>query len=527
MIKAGHYTELGYRAARVARTDGRTLSPGGSGDYHLRFDRETLVKESQSFDRDNGLYEGVINRAVDNIIGDGFSLQARTDDPKVNKEIERLWSEEFTPDPEVRGLDSWYDNERLVLRHLLVDGDVAALKTTVGKFQFIEAERIASTQLSLFGRRIESGVEINDLGRPIGFYICSYDRMGYLQKGTAKRFRADDICYLANRKRNTQTRGVPALVSNFSMFHRINDVCDSEAIAWQMLARFAVAINRDRGPELAFQESQADDVSTGTSTNSAAAESTPPDIAPNIQQLDNAIIFHGEKGETVTGIDRNLPGADFPASITMFIRLLGVPVGLPLELVLLDWSKTNYSSARAALEQAFRMFRTWQRRLKQRWHTPIYLWKVQEWVDDGRLPNRPDIFKHEWIVPSFPWIDQLKEAMAWGERIDRGLATLTEAIKSLNQDREQWLIQRKREVADAIEAADELNGQYPNAKVDWRMFAGMGSAPKVSETLNGDAAGADEKAGDEKKDKKKKGKSGDAGDDETTADDGDGESENA
>ena len=480
MIPNGSYHQLGYRAATVARTDGRPPAVGGSGDRHLRYDRETLVKESQAFDRDNGLYEGVINRAVDNIIGDGFTLQARTDKPAINKQIEELWRE-FEPEPEVRGMDSFYDNERLALRHLLVDGDVGALKTNQEQFQFIEAERIATFRLQYFDRRIESGVEVSDVGRPVGFWLSDYDRYGYIQKSTAKRVKADAFCYMANRKRNSQTRGVPALVTNFSMFHRINDVCDSEAIAWQMLARFAIAINRDNGPQQAFNESETD-------PNGPTAETTPPDIAPNIQQLDSAIIFHGEKGDTVTGIDRNLPGANFPASITMFIRLLGVPVGLPLELVLLDWSKTNYSSARAALEQSFRMFRTWQRRLKQRWHTPIYLWKIQQWVDQGKLPDSPDIYKHDWIVPSFPWIDQLKEALAWGERIDRGLATLTEAIKSLNQDREQWLIQRKREVVDAIEAADEINNAYPNAKVDWHMFAGMGAAPKVTEAIAQPAA---------------------------------------
>ncbi len=470
---AGNYTSLGYRAAQIARTGGRAVAPAGSGDYHLRYDRDILVRQSQEFMRDNGLYEGVVNRAVDNIIGAGFTHQARTDDAALNSKIETLWREEFANDPEVRGMDSWYECERLALCQIFVDGDVAALKTTSGQIQMLDSERITSIRRNYFDRRVEDGVELNAVGKPIAFWIADYDKFGYIQKAGAIRYSADDCLFMANRKRISQTRGVPVMTSNFPMFHRINDICDSEAIAWQMLARMALSVNRKDAEVKATLRS-------GPGAN-AGASTVPPLAQDRIQEFDYGMIFHAEPGEEIKGIERNLPGSDFPQSITMFIRLLGLPVGFPLELILLDWSKTNYSSARAALEQAFRMFNTWQQRLKARWHTPIYRWKLQQWIDEKRIPDKSDIFKHEWIAPSFPWIDQLKEALAWGERIDRGLATLQQACKSLNQDREEWLTQRKREINEAITAADEINKKNPDAKVPWQIFAGI-MAPKQSET---------------------------------------------
>ena len=62
------------------------------------------------------------------------------------------------------------------------------------------------------------------------------------------------------------------------MLHRINDVCDSEAIAWQMLSRLAVAIIRKGGPEQAYAESRVDPTKTDAQTEG--------DLATRMVELD-------------------------------------------------------------------------------------------------------------------------------------------------------------------------------------------------------------------------------------------------
>lgn len=466
LLKGGEYTALGFRAAQVERESGRPQPSGGSADFHARYDRDLLVRQSQQFDRDNGIYQGVLNRGIDNILGSGFSLQARTLSPRANAAIESAWKE-YTWRPEVRGLMSWWQTERTTLRRLMVDGDVGAILTDRGLIQPVVSERIRSGKSEVGGNRIEQGVELDPLGAPLAFHVGNYNRAGFIG-GQSRRYPAESFIFIANLTCFTQTRGLPALLTNFPMFHRVNDICDSEAVAWQLLSRLALTVLKKDGAKVAHQLS--DDPATASSASAK-------DLATRIQDFDYGMIFHGEPGEEIKGIDRNIPGPNFTASITMFLRLLGLPLGLPLELILLDWSRTNYSSARAALEQAFRMFTCWQRLLIERWHRPIYLWKLRQWIAEGRVPNRADITEHEWITPSFPWIDQLKEAQAWGERIDRGLTTLGEACKALNRDRGEWLVARKREVEEAIEVADELNAKYPGANVSWHMFAGMGDKP--------------------------------------------------
>jgi hypothetical protein len=153
-------------------------------------------------------------------------------------------------------------------------------------------------------------------------------------------------------------------------------------------------------------------------------------------------------------------------------------VGMPLEMLLLDWSKTNYSSARASIEQFARVIQGLQSLLMRGLHGPVYQWKVKEWTREGKvaLPKSvspEEALAHEWIAPEIPWVDPLKEAQAWGKRMSYGLSTHTNAIKSQNKDRDNWVDQRKREVMEAIAIADEINAANPEAKVPWQMFCGI------------------------------------------------------
>jgi lambda family phage portal protein len=466
---------FGYDAATKIRTSGRPMPQGGSGDFHLWNDIDALRQESQRFDRDNGLYRGIINRAVDNIIGEGFTLKPETGNKKTNDKLEWLWWD-FCKSPEVRGLDDWPSVERLTLRHLLVDGDIGAGKLPDGQIQVIEAERIASSRANADAYL---GVETDPVGRPTKYYVCDYTDYGQVDTSEPQQWDADDFVFVSCRNRISQTRGVPAQVCNFAMFHRINDVCDSEAISWQILSRIALAITKEDGSSFGANFGQAD----------TSAEDK--DAAQRVVDIGDALIAIGKPGEKITGVDRNVPGANFPNSITMFLRLLGMPLGLPLELVLLDWSKTNYSSARAALLQAYQMFRGWQSLLMRRWHTPIYLWKVNQWVSEGKISPTDRLFEHTWITPPFAWVDPYKEAAAEGLQVDRGYRTFGESLMSRNKDRAAFIEERKREIREAIQTAKALE-EETGEKVPWQMFAGL-DVNKTQEPANtAPAGGADE-----------------------------------
>jgi len=455
----GRFTQLGYRAASVARRDGLVFT-SGSGDAHTRWDRGELVKQSRQFYRDNGLYRGLIDRAVTNIVGRGFALQAAVGTKDLRKKVEALWKQ-YMKRPEVRQLQSGRRVQAMVCREALVAGDVGAVKigkgVKRGYAQLIEAERIA--------RLGTGGVDLDAFGAPRRFWVSNYSDSGYLDTNNAKPYGADDFLFVpAGLERPSQTRGVPVCQASFAMLHRIADVCDSEALAWQMLARLAFAVTKESAAQNAYDTSRSDPDKTDTDTEG--------DLGHRLHDLDVALIFHGKKGEKVEGIERNIPGQNFSESLRMFLRLLGLPLGIPLEIILLDWSEANYSSARASLEQAFATFEDYQQLLEDEFWTPLFEWKVSQWVAEDKLPDREDIAAHSWVKPSFPWIDQLKECQAWGAKLDRGLATYGKALKSLGDEREEVLDIREREIEDAIERAKRIEAKH-GVKVPWQMLAGV------------------------------------------------------
>lgn len=456
----GHYTPLGYRAARVLVQDGVTAE-SGSGDYHAAYDRRELIDQSRQFRRDNGLYKGLIDRAVTNIVGPGFALQVQTKSRAWNNRAEALWRE-FSATPEVRGLWSWRQVQQMVLREVLVCGDVGAIKVGQGpkrgRVQITEAERIAKE----YG---DTGIRLDAEGQPEVFYVAHYGSGGQIEAADAEEYAAKDFIFVPLLDRPSQTRGTPPCQASFAMLHRIADVCDAEALAMQILARLAVAVTKEDVQEWA-QATSKDDPDQASSEEEG-------DFSTRLHELKYGLIFFGKPGEEVKGIERTIPGKNFETSIRTFLRLLGLPLGLPLEIVFLDWSQSNYSSARASLEQAFAVFTDHQRLLEERFHNPIYRWKIDQWIDAHKLRPRADKYAHSWIRPSYPWIDQLKECQAWGAKLDRGLVTYGQACKSLNSDREEVVEQREREVRAAIETADRIMADHPAAEIPWEIFAGL------------------------------------------------------
>jgi len=452
----GTYTALGYRSVRVANREGRSAI-GGSGDYHSQYDRGQLINQSREFFRDNGIYRGMIDRAVGYIVGNGFAYQAKTSSKAWNDTAEALWKE-YWRRPEIRCLLSGRRVERMACRELLLCGDTTILKLAKGLIQQIEAEQMVGQ------RNLTDGIEKDDYGRPKKFWIGEYGRGGQVDKRTVKGYQPEYVLFLCDPERPSATRGVPPCQATFAQLHRINDVCDSEAIAWQMLARLAVSITRKEGATLGFSESKADPDKAGSDTDGH--------LATRLTELDYALIFHGEPDEEIKGIERNLPGKNFSESLIMFLRLLGLPLGLPLEVTLLDWTKSNYSQSRAVLEQAYAAFLGWQLLLEDFGIGEIVVWKIDQWVREGKLQDRPDKYARDFIKPTFPWIDQLKEAQAYGAKLDRNFISHAMVCKSLNNDRDEINAARKREVLEAIKTAREIE-KKTGQKVPWEIFAGL------------------------------------------------------
>lgn len=452
----GFYSAFGYQSATVPSYEGRS-SPAGSGASHQLHHRTLLVNQARDFARNNGLFQGMIDRAVSYVVGTGFNLQAKTGSRRWNGQAERAWKE-FWRFPEIRGLTDGPGLEALICSELMIAGDVGVLKTNRKKLQVIESEQIVGKS------PWNEGIETDTAGVPVRYHLAKWGNSGRPVVGSARPVSPDEFLFLVRLDRASALRGVPPLQASFPMLHRIGDVCDSEAAAWQLLSRIAIAINKANAGLEAFNTSKDDP--------SLASEDEDGRASTRVTDLDTALIFHAEPGEEIKGIERNIPGQNFSQALTMFMRLLGLPLGLPLEIILLDWTKSNYSQSRAVLEQAYVTFLRWQKLLEAFFHRRVYEWFIDLAVADDTLQDRPDKYMHEWIMPTFPWIDQLAEATAHASKIDRSFCTHASVLRSLNKDRDEVIAQRDREIRSAIEVAKKITDDTGVA-VPWQPFAGL------------------------------------------------------
>ena len=457
----GFYTSLGYRSAKIASSEGRSYISYPSTTHENR-DRKKLIGQSREFMRDNPIYKGMIGRSAAYIVGNGFELQVNTGSDNTDKKIEALWKAWFRR-PEIRNMLSGGEVGRMICSEVMITGDTAVLLTDKSVIQLFESEQIDGRSPYI------SGIKKDDYSRPVRFKLCPW-KNHHVDIGAGQTVKANEVLYVANLERPSQIRGVPASQASFPMLHRINDVCDSEAIAWQLLARLAVSITREQGAELAYTESKEDPGKT--------SDEQEDELATRLTELGYALLFHGNPGEEIKGIERNIPGKDFSESLRMFLRLLGLPIGLPLECILLDWTKSNYSQSRAVLQQAYQMFMFWQKKMENFFYTPLFEWKLSHWQGQKLIGKRNKV-KFDWIKQTFPWIDQLKEAQAYATQVERGFITHGQVCKSLNTDRAEVMERREQEVREAIIRAQKIEKET-GEKVPWQIFAGLKVIPDKS-----------------------------------------------
>lgn len=457
-IRIGYCATGFYKSASIANTDGISWQ-SASGDQAMSIDRQTMIEVSRHFYRNNPIYKGIIDRAAAAIVGDGFSLQMRSASESYNEKVEALWKN-WWERPEVRQIHTGRIVARMTCTETLLTGVGMNLKLNSGMLQQIEVEQCC-------GKSFRSdGITKNSVGKPLKFRICAYGNNGQVDQSKERWIDAKDVLFVANRDRPSATFGVPALQSTFGNLHRINDTCDSEAIAWQTQSRIVLIKNQDP-------------TSTDGYGKSVEAPNAPEgSLAPRMQYLPYALIFNAALGETIQALDRKIPGQSFPESLRMFLRLLGLPLGMPLEWILLDWTQSNFSQSKAVNSQAYKStFSDLQYLLEGEFFRPMIPWKIDQWVQEGKLPYRArDGYSHEWIKPTYPWLNELEEAKAQGEKVDRAFTTHAAICKGLQTERSEICDAREAEIRDAIARAQRIEADT-QVKVPWEYFAGLKIQP--------------------------------------------------
>lgn len=466
------------------------LAPqGGSADYHNRNETQYYenIEKARDMDRNDSVIGQIIDRSVANEVQEGFTLDVKTGDAGADEAIKARW-ESYANDPEQCDIaceKTFYDFEIATSRSSKLDGDCVVtglfdeVAAPTGPLQFFEGHNIGCNKPG--DRNIVLGVEMDDYRKRLRYYVSKdlidpyktgIGRFGAIEEPIDVRDESGvrQLFHVYNPKRTTLTRGVTALAPVFQLAGMFEDVNFAKVVQQQIVSCFAIFRKQSMtGGGLPSVDGRYGDTSTETSGSA-------------VRQIDNirpGMEIVGAPGEELQGFSPNVPNSEYFEHVKLILQLIGVNLGLPLCLVLMDGSETNFSGWRGAVDEARKGFRRNQRNHIKRFHTPAYLWKLQHFLaEDAALrtiAERSDvnINGHEWHPQAWPYIEPLKDGQGDAFQVKTNLNS-PRRIQVKNG--RQWDVIVNETVADnalAIRAAKEeakkINSEYPSdQEVHWR-----------------------------------------------------------
>ena len=443
----------GFDVTRTSRRRRRQSFRGGPADTHQ--DTHTLfhLRElCRAGDRQSPLLHGILDRAVENILGPTFEWQPMTADEGWNRAAHAYTNLRAGPSADIRRMMDLRALAQIWLRSCFTDGDTLVGFTDDGLVTY-EADQLVSPGKGQAGEKaIINGIEVNRrTGRPVAYHVADRKWRG-LYSGASwardtHRIPAAEALLIGSYQRTSQTRAVPALAPALATWDHLDGYLESEQIAAQVASHVVYMIQRanpaffvDPGTG-ALYDWVYDGVSDADGDTSRQFEKSEP-----------GMILQGLLGDELKVIQADRPGRTFEPYLRVIIRLIGASVGMPLELVLLDLSQTNYSSARAALLQAYRTFRCWQHLVVRTALQPWYERDIGQGIVDGALTLRDDAFNVRWFMPRWGWIDPYKEVLAKERAVAAGFDCLTDTIEEERQTLETF-VQRRQHELDALRTA--------------------------------------------------------------------------
>jgi lambda family phage portal protein len=435
-----------YRGAVHTRLDTTFTSAGYQGTrtretiYGTTY--RTMRDRARQLERDNVLAAAALDRAVENVIGTGIRVRATSSDPTFNAAANaqwKRWTGGKTAD--IRHDHTFGELQRKFYRAKLRDGDCGCLLTEEKdadglqhpRLQIIEGEHIDRP----FGgpaaadKNIVDGLELDSKDAATAYWLRTVDADG---REEPLRVKARDFIFCRRANLYGSYRGESAFNGSWTLFDQIVGYLEAAVVTSRVGASQALII-RKKNPAQALS-------ALATTTNAAGNQQAKFSVEPGMAH------YIGE-GEEVTSFNPSQPQQNLPDAIAAFVRFVGLRFGLTIEQLLLDFSRTNYSSARAARLQAEATAYLEQDDFAATFLARVYPWFVSKCVKNGLIavPAPADAWAFEWIPQGRPWVDPTKEIDAAEKAINLGLETRSNVAMERGYDFAELVARNKQDRA--------------------------------------------------------------------------------
>jgi lambda family phage portal protein len=444
---------LGDYDTRRTRLGPSTRPPKGSGDSQLDLGTLDQIRgQAQRMQRRNPLGGAIVTRLADLIVGRGLHAEAKSGDAEFDTAADAYFDTWSKQHADVTGKLTFGQMQHAMLRALLVDGDVGVhLVRGAGQdadlldlvaLQLVESDLIAKDPAKgdTTDGTIINGVELDGVGRPIRFHITSYRRGGTGLEPTSSAVDAENFLLWAHRTRISQTRGESPLVRMLWVLDQIHEYIRSTVVSARVAACQSLVIKT----EFPLDSAAGGLGGLVPTTNQVTGGST----TERQEEMEAGSVWRLAPGESVETVRPEQPTQNFEDVIRTMVRMAANDVGLPLELALLDFSQTNFHSARSSIGVAYKSIERWQRQMCDSVLSRVYRFVIGNAIAAGVLPEVENWDRHAWKMPARPSLDPQRETMAAVLAVNNNMRTLADVHAEMGLDHDDVLLQRSIEVAD-------------------------------------------------------------------------------
>lgn len=459
-------------------------------DLQINAVKEMADARARDSVQNDGYAMGVVHTHKDSIVGSQYLLNAQPNIDVLGATDE--WAEEFQRMVEARfnlmaeSEECWFDASgvntftgliRLAVGGFVMTGEVVgtaewlrdARRPFHTAIQMVSPSRLCNPDMKWDDKFLRRGVQRDMFGKaqgywfklthPGSFFMMPEDENRWVYVPATKPWGRKQVIHILEQLQPDQTRGVADMVSvlkQMRMTKKFQEVTLQNAV---VNASYAAAIESELPREVVFGSMGAGQQGFGEMLGGYMTALEQYVGGSNNIAIDGVKMPHLFPGTKLNLKPMGTPGGvgtDFEESL---LRHTAAALGLSYEQFSRDYSKTNYSSARASMGETWKFMQGRKKMVADRMAKMIYVLWLEEEINAGRVPlppgKGPEIFYDpvmrealtacDWIGASRGQIDELKETQSAVMRINSGLSTYEMECARLGQDYRRLFRQRQRE----------------------------------------------------------------------------------
>jgi len=466
MRDAGFHSTAPYLAGDAGADTMQGFQPQNlPPDAEIGPGRARITARSRDLVRNNGWAAGAVSKEVDSIIGGNFRPFCKPDWRALGLDPE--WAREFKDQVEARWRSYSEDPRKLAdvtrsqtvpqmlataYRCYLIEGEAIGIvgwkktRPTHTVLRLVDPELLSNPMDAPDTQFQRGGIDLTRDGAAWAYeFRQSHPNATWVhgEQFAWKRIRREgrtgraQVVHFYDKQRDGQTRGVSRMAPIVERLRMEDHYSKVELQAAVINAVLAAFIKSPMGPDAM------DDMFSGEDTKAFLEMQSERGkfYDKNRIRLGGSRVTMLYPNDEIGMVQTARPAAQFAEFEAAVLRHVASGLGISYEQLASDWSKTNYSSARAAMIEIWRGWTTRRTAFAQGFCQPFFMAWLEEQIMDGHIdlpPNAPDFYANwaayaraKWIGPGKGFVDPVKEAQAAAMRVALGMSTLEEEAAEL------------------------------------------------------------------------------------------------